>query len=112
MCWLAHILAVSSHQLNFSSTYCRYSRNTSECCTGLSLVPRAVVTVGRVVITILSAMRCYTAHFYAFWDAESESDIENFEFKKVDHTGHLKILKLQWMTKNSKFDSFNKKWVV
>ena len=29
-----------------------YSRNTSECCAGLSLVPRAVATVGRVVITI------------------------------------------------------------
>ena len=60
-----------------------YSRNTSECCTGLRLVPRAVDTVGRVVITIFFR-QCdgYATHFYVFWVADSESDIENFEFDK------------------------------
>ena len=32
---------------------------------------------------------------FVFWDADSESDIKNFEFEKIDPTGHLKVLKFQ-----------------
>ena len=59
-----------------------YSRNTSQCSTDLSVVPCAVATVGRVVITIFRQCDGYTNHVYVFWDVDSESDIENFEFEK------------------------------
>ena len=35
--------------------------------------------------------------------------MENVEFEKNDSTSHLKFLTLQWGTKNTKFDNFNKK---
>ena len=76
-----------------------YSRNTSEGCTGLGLVPRAVATVGRVVITFFRQCDCYTTHIYVFWDSDSESDTENFEFEITDRTDDLNFLKLQWGTK-------------
>ena len=41
-----------------------YSRNPSECCTGLSLVPSAVATVGRVVYHhFFRQCDGYTTHF-------------------------------------------------
>ena len=46
--------------------------------TGLSLVPRAIASVCQVVITIFRQCDVYTTLSYA----DSESDIENFEFEK------------------------------
>ena len=53
-----------------------------ECCTGLSLVPRAVVTVCRDVSTIFRQCDGYDTHSYVFWDADSESGIKSFEFEE------------------------------
>ena len=48
-----------------------------------------------------------------FWGADSESDIENLEFeKKIDRTGHLNFLELQWGTKTSGLENFNQKVVI
>ena len=44
---------------------------------------------GRVVIAIFRQCDGYTTHFYVVWDADSEFDIENFEFEKVDRTDYL-----------------------
>ena len=66
------------------------------------------VILGRVVITTFSAMRWLTINFYVFRDADSKSDIENFDFKNWPH-GPFEILKLQWRTKKSEFQNFKKK---
>ena len=65
--------------------------------------------VGRVVITLFSVMRWLHHPFYVFWDVDSESDIENFEFEKIDRTGHLKILELQWGLQNQNLRILRKK---
>ena len=87
-----------------------YLRNKNEFCTGLSVVPRAVATVGRIVSTIFSAMRrlhppfwCLLGRWFRIWHRK-------FRFRrKINRTGHSKFLQLQWGTKHSKFDNFNKK---
>ena len=70
-------------------------------------------TLGQVVITIFfSAMRWLhhtPAIFYVFWNADSESDIENLEFEKEWPNGPLKFLQLQWENKKPNFNNFNKK---
>ena len=38
--------------------------------------------VGRVENTIFRQCDGYTTQFYVFWDADSEPDIENFEFEE------------------------------
>ena len=48
----------------------------------ISLVPRAVATVGRVVSTIFRQCDGYTTHFYVFWDADYKFDIKNFKFQE------------------------------
>ena len=87
-------------------------------CTGFSLVPRAVATVGRVVITIFRQCDGYTTHFYVFWDADSESDIKNFEFETVTKILNSKKMiaraiyffkKYNGGPKKSKLDDFNEK---
>ena len=50
----------------------------------------------------------YTIHFYVFWDADSESDIENFEFEKRPHDP-FEICKTTMSTRKPKFENFNKK---
>ena len=84
-----------------------YSR-TSECCTGLSLVPRAVATVGPVVITIYSAMRWLHHPFSCFLGGRwFQIWHRNLRIRKTDRTGHLKFLTLQWGPQ--KLANFNKK---
>ena len=47
-----------------------------------------------------------TPPIFMSWDADSESDIENFEFEKNNRKGHLEILKLQWVTEKIKIWKF------
>ena len=46
--------------------------------------------------------------FYVFSDADSESDVESFEYEKIDRRDHLKFSKLEWGTKTPEFENFNK----
>ena len=65
--------------------------------------------IGQAVITTFSAMwwlhhpcLCLLWRWSRTWHKKNE-------FKKeIDRTGHLKSLKLQWETKKSKYESFNK----
>ena len=67
------------------------------------------VVLGQVVNTIFSAMRwlhhpfqCLLAHWFR------ESDIKIFELGKNDCMDNFKILKLQFETKKTEFQNFNK----
>ena len=59
-----------------------YTCETRASVAQVQAMSRAVATVGRVVISIFRQCDGYTTHFYAFWNADSESDIDNFEFEK------------------------------
>ena len=85
-----------------------YSRNTSECCTGLKLVPRAVGTVGRVVSTIFVNAMATPSIFMSFGTLSPNLTSKFSNSRKNWWHGPFEIFQLHGETKNSEIDNFYK----
>ena len=95
--WKICLFIKNSHI--FHIAYCNSHQDLSTC---------GCVALGQLVIIIFRQSDGYANHFSVFWDADSESDIENLEFKKwtARATWYLEIA---MGTKKSEFENFNKK---
>ena len=79
-------------------------------CTGLSLVPSAVATVGRIVSTIFVNAMATPPIFMSFGTLIPNLTSKFRIRRKIDRTGHLIFFSNDnGGIKNSKFDNFNQK---
>ena len=105
MCWLAH-----GYKLTPVELLCDiYLWNTSKCCNRLRLSASCCCYGKTCCDDHFSAVQWLHhpvlylfGHWFQIWN-------KKFHIKKLDHTGHLKFLKVQLGTKKLKFCSF-KEW--